>query len=150
MSGLVAPPFWVIFASQLSTKISGPQDYKFSQVRSYNAKLLCSLNRPKWLLFPISFSGRAPLGLSLDVLKSQGFSTSNPLPPRHAHNVTVPGAAAGWVDTVDIFGSGKVGHFFIVVLHMKSQYICTFPFHTPANAYLHAYVPVWTVKPPEN
>ena len=30
------------------------------------------------------------------------------LPPRHAHSVTVPGAAAGWVDTVERFGSGKL------------------------------------------
>lgn len=56
----------------------------------------------------ILYSGQAPLDLSLEVLESQGFSASNPLPPRHAHNVTVPGAAAGWVDTVDKFGSGKV------------------------------------------
>ena len=55
-----------------------------------------------------SLSGRAPLDLSLEVLESQGFSASNTLPPRHAHNVTVPGAAAGWVDTIDKFGSGKV------------------------------------------
>ena len=58
--------------------------------------------------FSTAYSGRAPLKLSLEVLESQGFSTSNPLPPRHAHNVTVPGAAAGWVDTVSKFGSGKV------------------------------------------
>lgn len=30
------------------------------------------------------------------------------IPLRHIHSVTVPGAAAGWVDTVERFGSGKV------------------------------------------
>ena len=30
------------------------------------------------------------------------------IPLTHAHAVTVPGAAAGWVDVVEKFGSGKV------------------------------------------
>lgn len=30
------------------------------------------------------------------------------IPLKHAHSVTVPGAAAGWVDTVERFGSGKL------------------------------------------
>lgn len=53
-------------------------------------------------------SGRAPLKLTLERLSSEGYSPSSPLPVKHAHNVTVPGAAAGWVDTVERFGSGKV------------------------------------------
>jgi len=53
-------------------------------------------------------SGRAPLKLTLEHLKCEGYSPSNPLPVRHAHNITVPGAAAGWADTVERFGSGKV------------------------------------------
>ncbi len=48
-------------------------------------------------------SGRAPLGLTLDLLREQGFGTS--LPPLHAHNVTVPGACAGWCDLVERHGS---------------------------------------------
>ena len=44
----------------------------------------------------------------VDVLAKDGFSAANPLHPEHALNVTVPGAAAGWVDTVERFGSGKV------------------------------------------
>src|SRR3972149_6161223 len=35
-------------------------------------------------------SGRAPAGLSLDLLREEGLS--NALPPYHAHTVTVPGA----------------------------------------------------------
>jgi gamma-glutamyltranspeptidase / glutathione hydrolase len=30
------------------------------------------------------------------------------IPTHHVHAATVPGAAAGWVDTVERFGSGKV------------------------------------------
>ena len=48
-------------------------------------------------------SGRAPSRLSLDLLRDQGFADA--LPPLHAHNVTVPGACAGWCDLVDRHGS---------------------------------------------
>ena len=48
-------------------------------------------------------SGRAPRGLSLDLLREQGFGRA--LPPYHAHNVTVPGACAGWCDLIDRHGS---------------------------------------------
>lgn len=53
-------------------------------------------------------SGRAPFGLTLELLASEGFNQSRPLPAKHAHTVTVPGAAASWVDTVETLGSGKV------------------------------------------
>ncbi|KAL8894957.1 MAG: hypothetical protein Q9207_008354 [Kuettlingeria erythrocarpa] len=33
---------------------------------------------------------------------------SGDIPPRSVHSITTPGAAAGWVDTVEHFGSGKV------------------------------------------
>ena len=54
------------------------------------------------------FSGRCPQALNLDKLRSEGFDQSHPLPPGHAHTVTVPGAASAWVDTVSKYGSGKV------------------------------------------
>ncbi|XP_033117889.1 glutathione hydrolase-like YwrD proenzyme isoform X2 [Anneissia japonica] len=54
------------------------------------------------------WSGRAASRLTLDLLKEQGFDESHPLPSMHAHNVTVPGAAAGWCDTIESFGSGKL------------------------------------------
>lgn len=53
-------------------------------------------------------SGRAPAGLTLDLLNKQGYNATNPFPVQHGHAVTVPGAAAAWVDTVDRFGSGKL------------------------------------------
>lgn len=43
-------------------------------------------------------SGRAPAGLSLDLLAKQGHDQQ--LPPYHAYTVTVPGAAAGWDDLI--------------------------------------------------
>nr|XP_015216376.1 PREDICTED: putative gamma-glutamyltransferase YwrD isoform X1 [Lepisosteus oculatus] len=53
-------------------------------------------------------SGRSPRALSLDALERLGFSESNPPSPFHALRVTVPGAAAGWCDAVQDFGSRKL------------------------------------------
>ena len=63
-------------------------------------------------------SGRSPAKLSLNVVTSEGFSRDTPIPVLHAHNVTVPGAAAGWIDTVEKFGSGKVNNVCVCV------YVC--------------------------
>ncbi|KAG8580841.1 hypothetical protein GDO81_007439, partial [Engystomops pustulosus] len=59
-------------------------------------------------VYGLNGSGRSPMALSLELLNQQGFNEENPLPPMHAHNVTVPGAAAAWVDTVSLFGSKKL------------------------------------------
>ena len=56
----------------------------------------------------LSFSGRCSSSLTLDLLSSKGYTPTNPIPGRHALNVTVPGTAAGWADTIEKFGSGKV------------------------------------------
>ncbi|KAK3091689.1 hypothetical protein FSP39_021884 [Pinctada imbricata] len=53
-------------------------------------------------------SGRAPANLTLDLVHRKGFNKENLFPDTHGHAVTVPGAAAAWVDTVEKFGSGKV------------------------------------------
>ncbi|XP_048759135.2 glutathione hydrolase-like YwrD proenzyme isoform X2 [Ostrea edulis] len=54
-------------------------------------------------------SGRAPSKLTLDLLSQQGYTTHKPFPAQaHGHAVTVPGAPAAWVDTVEKFGSGKL------------------------------------------
>ena len=47
-------------------------------------------------------SGRSARGLSLELLRRQGLDTA--LPAGHAHNVTVPGAPAGWADLHARFG----------------------------------------------
>jgi len=50
----------------------------------------------------INGSGRAPALLSLALLQKEGL---DPLPPHHAHNVTVPGACAGWCDLIARHGT---------------------------------------------
>lgn len=52
-------------------------------------------------------SGRAPMGLNLERLAELGHTTS--LPDFDVNTVTVPGAAAGWVDTVEQFGTMPLG-----------------------------------------
>jgi gamma-glutamyltranspeptidase/glutathione hydrolase len=57
-------------------------------------------------------SGRAGAKSTLDAVR-KGLSIPDgkedaEIPMTSAHAVTVPGAAAGWVDTVERFGSGKV------------------------------------------
>lgn len=76
-----------------------------------------------------SCSGRAPSKLTLDLLSQQGYTTHKPFPAQaHGHAVTVPGAPAAWVDTVEKFGSGKVGFHVSdsepsqCIIHVKSTY----------------------------
>jgi len=47
-------------------------------------------------------SGRAPAALTLELLRTQKLA---PLPPTHAHAITVPGACAGWCDLIARHGS---------------------------------------------
>lgn len=56
-------------------------------------------------------SGRSGKGQTLEaVRKSLGFKEGEmgKIPMDSVHAVSIPGAAAGWVDTVEKFGSGKV------------------------------------------
>ena len=53
----------------------------------------------------INGSGRAPANLTLDHVRTVSGITGPVLPPLHIHTVTVPGAAAGWVDCIERFGS---------------------------------------------
>ncbi|TPX64038.1 hypothetical protein CcCBS67573_g08517 [Chytriomyces confervae] len=55
----------------------------------------------------LNASGRCPAGLDLALLRKLGVEGAS-LPGTSAHSVTVPGAAAGWVDTVEMFGSGNL------------------------------------------
>ena len=52
-------------------------------------------------------SGRAPMALTLDRLAEQGITGE--MPRLSVHTVTVPGAAAGWVDAVERFGTMELG-----------------------------------------
>ncbi|XP_013777162.1 uncharacterized protein LOC106461847 [Limulus polyphemus] len=56
----------------------------------------------------INGSGRSGANVTLNKVKSMGYSNKHPLPPNHGLTVTVPGAAAGWVDCVEMFGSRKL------------------------------------------
>jgi gamma-glutamyltranspeptidase/glutathione hydrolase len=50
----------------------------------------------------VNGSGRAPKDLTIELLTELGY---NEMPPDGVHTVTVPGTAAGWVDTIIHFGS---------------------------------------------
>ncbi|ELU37764.1 lincomycin-condensing protein lmbA [Rhizoctonia solani AG-1 IA] len=52
-------------------------------------------------------SGRSPKALNINVARKNG-AIGRQLTERDLNSVTVPGAAAAWVDTVARFGSGKV------------------------------------------
>lgn len=58
----------------------------------------------------INASGRSPAKMTLEILKRDGISSDTmvEIPLDSPHSVTVPGAAASWVDTVEQFGSGKL------------------------------------------
>ena len=51
----------------------------------------------------VNGSGRAPAGLTVEKLHEQGINDK--MPARSIHTITVPGAAAGWVDTIERHGS---------------------------------------------
>lgn len=56
-------------------------------------------------------SGRAGENCTLDTIrKDLGLKSGEKgaIPTSSVHAVTVPGAAAGWVDTMERFGSGKL------------------------------------------
>jgi gamma-glutamyltranspeptidase/glutathione hydrolase len=53
--------------------------------------------------FALNGSGRAPAGLTLDLIEKEGFSGG--LPELHALTVTVPGACAAWCDLCERFGA---------------------------------------------
>lgn len=57
-------------------------------------------------------SGRSGMACTRDkVMRDLGLSRrrgAGSIPGDHVHAVTVPGAAAGWADTVELFGSGTL------------------------------------------
>ncbi|KYQ89917.1 hypothetical protein DLAC_08484 [Tieghemostelium lacteum] len=57
-------------------------------------------------VFGLNGSGRSPQSLDIELCKERGFTES--IPFSSALSVTVPGAAAAWVDTIERFGSGSL------------------------------------------
>ena len=55
-----------------------------------------------WRVSALNGSGRAPVGLTLDRLRREGFGGG--LPQFHPYTITVPGACAGWCDLVERHG----------------------------------------------
>lgn len=55
----------------------------------------------------VNGSGRAPAKLTLDYLRSIGIK-GREIPLTNLNSVTVPGAASGWIKTIEEFGSGKL------------------------------------------
>ncbi|KAI8888828.1 gamma-glutamyltranspeptidase [Backusella circina FSU 941] len=53
-------------------------------------------------------SGRTPSALTFDHVRELSKISDQALPSDSVHSVTVPGAAAAWVSTVESFGSGKL------------------------------------------
>lgn len=53
-------------------------------------------------------SDRTPAALTIEHIRNNDNIKGQALPSDSIHAVTVPGAAAAWVDTVSTFGSGKV------------------------------------------
>lgn len=56
-------------------------------------------------------SGRAPKNTTVDQIRGElgiAVGKNSKIPTLSPLSVTVPGAAAGWVDTVEWFGSGKL------------------------------------------
>src|SRR5579863_8739210 len=63
-------------------------------------------------------SGRAAGALSIALLREQGLS---PLPEHHAHNVTVPGACAGWCDLIERHGTQPMARILDPAIRMAEE-----------------------------
>jgi gamma-glutamyltranspeptidase/glutathione hydrolase len=77
-------------------------------------------------------SGRAPAGLSLNLLQEQGFHAM--LPPFHAHTITIPGACAGWCDLHARHGKLPLAEVLAPAIHLAED---GFPV-APITAYFWA------------
>ncbi|KAF2795553.1 lincomycin-condensing protein [Melanomma pulvis-pyrius CBS 109.77] len=62
-------------------------------------------------VYSLNGSGRSPAGATLEDI-SCALNVKDPkldqIPAQSVHSITIPGAARGWIDTVERFGSGKV------------------------------------------
>lgn len=90
-------------------------------------------------------SGRSPAKLTQDVLKAAGIT--NEIPLFSPHSVTVPGAAAMWVDARERLGSGKLslGEILSPAIKLAEN---GFPVHEySAFAWKNSYTALMTSSP---
>lgn len=67
-------------------------------------------------VYALNGSGRAPVSLTLERLRREGFDGSLPL--YHPYTVTVPGACAGWCDFTARFGSLPLATIFTPAIEL--------------------------------
>jgi len=68
----------------------------------------------------INGSGSAPTALTLEALAEEGIAGER-LPSLSVHTVTVPGACAGWVDTIERFGTMEVGDVLAPAIELAEE-----------------------------
>ena len=66
-------------------------------------------------------SGRSPLALSIERLRQTGALEGNTLEPFSPHTVTVPGAAAAWLDLLDRHGSMDANSVFSPAIELADR-----------------------------
>jgi gamma-glutamyltranspeptidase / glutathione hydrolase len=68
-------------------------------------------------------SGRAPAALTIELIRQQGLAGSGQiiLDPYHAHNVTVPGACAGWCDLIARHGTLPLADILAPALRLAEE-----------------------------
>ena len=81
----------------------------------------------------INGSGRSPAALTLERARADGI-TGDHIPPLNAHAVTVPGAAAGWVDTIERHGSLSLAEVLQPAIELAEG---GFPVHATAAHFWH-------------
>ncbi|KAJ9114031.1 hypothetical protein QFC22_005851 [Naganishia vaughanmartiniae] len=81
----------------------------------------------------INGSGKSPQALSLEYLRSIGIN-GREIPLTDMNSVTVPGAASGWIKTVEEFGSGRLsmGQILEPAIRMAEEGVPTHELHAHA------------------
>ncbi|NRA01713.1 MAG: gamma-glutamyltransferase family protein [Myxococcales bacterium] len=67
----------------------------------------------------VNGSGRAPAALSVEVLEARGFTRE--MPRLGVHTVTVPGAAAGWADTLSRHGRRSLSEVLAPAIRIATE-----------------------------
>lgn len=83
----------------------------------------------------LNASGRAPMALSLDLIRRDGSAPSGFLPPRHAHTVTVPGACSGWFEMIGRYGSMPMSSILAPAIRLAEEGYPVSPI--AANSWAH-------------